>query len=159
MPSLAEWLVSDEPTPAATKYVSNQNRGNGSGSSPANAQEVQAALNGASPGQTFVAVCQTPGTIEFWNYPNGLTFPAGSTGNHITLQARQGDGVVISRARTFAARARRIVASGRKAGSASDDIDKNIWRSVGTFSGGAETDDRLVDRVRPPAPAHALPRA
>ena len=139
VPSLAEWLVSDEPTPAATKYVSNQNRGNGSGSSPANAQEVQAALNGASPGDVLLAVCQTPGTIEFWNYPNGLSFPSGSAGNYITLQARQGDGVVISAGEDFRGGAHaRTAASGRRAASA-DDIDKNIWRSVGTFSGGAQT--------------------
>ncbi len=53
----------------------------------------------------LLAVCQTPGTIEFWNYPNGLSFPSGSAGNYITLQARQGDGVVISARRGFLGRA------------------------------------------------------
>ena len=112
-PSPNGWS-SDEPDPAATKYVSNQNRGNGSGWSPANAQEVQAALNGASPGQTFVAVCQTPGFIEFWGYTNGLFFPAGSSGTHVTLKARQGDGVVICGTPTSSARGRRTAASGRR---------------------------------------------
>ena len=90
VPSLAEWLDSDETDPPVTKYVSNQNRGNGSGSSAGNAQEVQSALNGASPGDVLLAVCQTPGSIEHWNYPSGLSFPSGTVGNYITLQARQG---------------------------------------------------------------------
>ena len=138
VPSLAEWLFSDESTPTPTKYVSNQHRGNGSGSSPANAQEVQAALSSASPGQTFLAVCQTPGTIEFWSYPNGLTFPSGSAGNLITLQARQGDGVVISAGEDFAGARNPGSGFWTQSGLSADDISKKIWRSVGTFSGGAQ---------------------
>ena len=119
VPSLAEWLRSDLAGPTPTKYVSNQNRGNGSGSSPANAQEVQAALNGASRGQNFIAVCQTPGTIEFWNYPDGLDFRGTLSGSgFITLRARQGDGVVISAGEDFKGRAPLAAASGRRAGSA-----------------------------------------
>jgi hypothetical protein len=138
VPSLAEWLISDETDPTPTKFVSNQNRGNGSGSSPANAQEVQAALNGASPGQTFLAVCQTPGTIEFWNYPNGLTFPNGSSNNYITLQARQGDGVVISAGQDWAGS--RTANSGfwTQSGLSQADIDNKIWRSTNAV-GGAES--------------------
>jgi Concanavalin A-like lectin/glucanases superfamily len=137
-PSLAEWLPSDEADPTPTKYVSNQARGNGSGSSPADAQEVQAALNGASPGDVLLAVCQTPGTIEFWDYPNGLSFPSGSAGSYITLQAREGDGVVISAGEDFAGA--RTPGSGfwTQSGLSQADIDKNIWRSAGTFSGGAQ---------------------
>jgi hypothetical protein len=139
VPSLAEWLVSDEPTPMATKFVSNQNRGNGSGSSAANAQEVQAALNGASPGDVLLAVCQTAGTIEFWNYPNGLDFPSGSAGNLITLQARQGDGVVISAGEDFADARTPNNGFWTQSGLSAADIDKHIWRSVSTFSGGAQS--------------------
>ena len=138
-PSLSTFLASDEADPGTiTKYVSNQNRGNGSGSSAANAQEVQSALNGASAGQTFLAICQTPGTIEFWDYPSGLTFPAGSSGNYITLQARNGDGVVISRGEDFAGA--RTTGSGfwTQSGLSQADIDKDIWKSVATFSGGDE---------------------
>jgi Concanavalin A-like lectin/glucanases superfamily len=137
VPSLAEWLLSDEATPAATKYVSNQNRGNGSGSSPANAQEIQAALNGASAGQTFVAVCQTPGTIEYWEKPNGLTIPSGSAGNPVTLQARQGDGVVISKDQEFAGARTPNSGFWTQSGLSQDDINKKIWRSSGTFTSGA----------------------
>ena len=139
VPSLAEWLVSDEPTPAATKYVSNQNRGNGSGSSPANAQEVQAALNGAARGQNFIAVCQTPGTIEFWAYPNGLDFPGTLSGSSfITLQAREGDGVVISAGEDFSGARTPNSGFWTQSGLSQTDIDKHIWRSVGTFSGGEQ---------------------
>jgi hypothetical protein len=139
VPSLAEWLVSDEPDPTPTKYVSNQNRGNGSGSSPANAQEVQAALNGASPGHVLLAVCQTPGTIEFWDYRSGLSFPSGSAGNYVTLQARQGDGVVISAGEDFAGARTPNSGFWTQSGLSQDDIDKHIWRSTSTFSGGAQT--------------------
>jgi hypothetical protein len=139
VPSLAEWLVSDESDPTPTKFVSNQNRGNGSGSSPANAQEVQAALNGASPGQTFLVVCQTPGTIEHWNYPNGLTFPSGSSGNYITLQARQGDGVVISAGQDFAGARTPNSGFWTQSGLSQADIDKRIWKSTATFPGGTQT--------------------
>lgn len=138
VPSLAEWLFSDESTPTPTKFVSNQHRGNGSGSSPANAQEVQSALNSAAPGQTFVAVCQTPGTIEYWNYPNGLTFPNGTSGNRITLQARLGDGVVISAGQDFAGSQTPGSGFWTQSGLSQADIDKKIWRSTGTFSGGAQ---------------------
>jgi hypothetical protein len=85
IPSLTEWLTGDEATPTPTKYVSDQNRCDGSGSSPGNAQKVQAALNGASPGQTIVAVAETPGMVEFWDYPNGLSFPSGFSGSPTTL--------------------------------------------------------------------------
>ena len=138
LPSLAEWLTSDAATGTPTKYVSNQNRGNGTGSSPVNAQEVQAALNGASAGQTFVAVCQTPGTIEFWNYPNGLTFPSGTSGNYVTLKARQGDGVVISRGEDFAGARTPNSGFWTQSGLSQDDIDKHIWRSTATFPGGEQ---------------------
>lgn len=138
-PSLTEWLVSDEVDPTVTKYVSNQNRGNGSGSSPANAQEVQAALNGAAPGSTFLAVCQTPGTIEFWDYPNGLNMPNGSSGNFITLQARNGDGVVISAGEDFSGASSPGSGFWTQSGLSQSDIDKKIWRSVSTFSGGEQT--------------------
>ena len=137
-PSLAEWLTSDEATGTPTKFVSNQNRGNGSGSSAANAQEVQAALNGASAGQSFVAVCQTPGAIEHWSYPTGLNFPNGASGNRIVLKARQGDGVVISAGQTYAAA--RTINNGfwTQSGLSTDDINKHIWRSTATFSGGEQ---------------------
>ena len=139
VPSLAEWLPSDESNPTPTKYVSNANRGSGNGSSAANAQEVQAALNGASAGQTLLAVCQTPGTIEYWNYPNGLSLPSGSPGNLVTLQARQGDGVVISAGQDFAAARTPNSGFWTQSGLSQADIDKKIWRSTGTFSGGAQT--------------------
>jgi hypothetical protein len=138
VPSLAEWLVSDQPDPTPTKYVSNQTRGNGSGSSPANAQEVQAALNGAAPGQTFLAVCQTPGTIEHWSYPNGLSFPSGSAGNHITLQARNGDGIVINAGEAYGGARTKNSGFWTQSGLSGDDIAKQIWRSTSTFSGGAQ---------------------
>ena len=91
VPSLAEWLVSDETDPAVTKYVSDQDRGDGSGSSAANAQEVQDALDGASPGDVLLAVCQTPGTVEHWNYPSGLSFPSGTAGqlDHVASPQRR----------------------------------------------------------------------
>lgn len=138
IPLLTEWLTSDETTPSATKYVSNQNRGNGSGSTAANAQEVQAALTGASPGQTFIAVCQTPGTIEFWSYPSGLTFPSGSAGNYITLQARQNDGVVISAGQSWAGARSPNTGYWTQSGLSSADISKKIWRSTNSV-GGAES--------------------
>jgi hypothetical protein len=140
LPSLSEWLRSDVANPGTiTKFVSNANRGNGSGSSAANAQEVQAALNGASAGQTFLAVCQTAGSIEFWNYPNGLDFPNGtSNGNRVTLQARQGDGVVISAGQDFAGARTPNSGFWTQSGLSQSDIDKDIWRSTGTFSGGLQ---------------------
>jgi Concanavalin A-like lectin/glucanases superfamily len=138
VPSLAEWLPSDETDPVATKFVSNQNRGNGSGSSAANAQEVQAALNGASPGDVLLAVCQTAGTIEFWNYPNGLSFPNGSAGNYITLQSRQGDAIVISACEDFAGARTPNSGFWTQSGLSQADIDKKIWRSTGTFSGAEQ---------------------
>jgi Concanavalin A-like lectin/glucanases superfamily len=134
----AEFLVSDEANPGPiTKFVSRQDRGNGSGVSPDHAQELQAALSGASPGQTFLAVCQTPGTIEYWHYPNGLSFPNGSANNPITLQARQGDGIVISKDEEFAGA--RVPNSGfwTQSGLSPDDISKKIWRSSATFSTGS----------------------
>jgi hypothetical protein len=139
VPSLAEWLPSDEPNPTATKYVSNQNRGNGSGSSPGNAQEVQAALNGASPGDVLLAVCQTPGSTEFWNYPSGLRFPNGAAGNYVTLQARQGDAIVINAGEAYGAA--RTPGSGiwTQSGLSQADIGKQIWRSTSTFSGGQQS--------------------
>jgi hypothetical protein len=135
--SLAEWLKSDEADPTPTKFVSNQNRGNGSGSSPENAQELQAALNGASAGQTFLAVCQTAGTVEFWNYPNGLAFPSGSAGNFITLQARQGDGVVISAGENWSGARTSNSGFWTQSGLSADDVSKQIWRSANAV-GGAE---------------------
>jgi hypothetical protein len=133
-----EFLTSDEPNPGTiTKYVSNQNRGNGSGSSPANAQEVQAALNGASPGHTFLAVCQTPGTIEYWEKTGGLSIPSGTPGNPVTLQARQGDGVVISRDEQFAGARTPNSGFWTQSGLSQADIDKKIWRSTATFTTGA----------------------
>jgi hypothetical protein len=138
VPSLAEWLISDESDPLPTKYVSDQNRGDGSGSSPANAQAVQTALSGAAPGDTFLAVCQTPGTIEFWDYPNGLTFPSGSSNNYVTLQARQGDGVVVSAGEDFAGARTPKGGFWTQSGLSADDIDKNIWRSASTFPGGEQ---------------------
>ena len=102
VPSLGSFLKNDQTNPPPTKYVSNQTRGNGSGSSPANAQELQAASMARRPVMCFQAVCQTPGTIEFWDCPNGIAAPTGNAGNYITLEARQGDGIVLSRAEDFA---------------------------------------------------------
>jgi hypothetical protein len=137
VPSLAEWLKSDEADGSITKYVSNVNRGNGTGSSPENAQEVQAALNGASGGQVLLAVCQTPGAIEHWNYPSGLTFPSGTSHtNRVTLKARQGDGVVINAGQEFGGS--RTSGFWTQSGLSADDISKKIWRSVDTFTGGAQ---------------------
>jgi hypothetical protein len=138
VPSLAEWLRSDESDPTPTKFVAKQDRGNGSGSSPGHAQELQAALNNASPGQTFLAVCKTPGTIEFWDYPNGISFPSGSPGNPITLQARQGDGVVISAAESFAGARTPNSGYWTQSGLSQADIDAGIWKSTQSF-GSATT--------------------
>jgi hypothetical protein len=136
VPSLGSFLVNDGPNVTPTKFVSNQNRGNGSGSSPVNAQELQAALNGASPGQVFQAVAQTPGTVMFWDYAGGITFPTGSSGNAITLEARQGDGIVLSRCEDFAGARRPNSGFWTQSGLSQADIAKKIWRSTGTFSGG-----------------------
>ncbi len=128
-----EFLKSDEPNPGSiAKYVSDRNRGNGSGSSAANAQEVQAALDGAGAGQVLVAVAQTPGAVEFWQYPSGLKFPDGSAGKYVTLQARNGDGIVISKDEDFAAF--RTPDGGKWT---VYDAAKKIWKSTQTFSGGA----------------------
>jgi hypothetical protein len=139
-PSLAEWLTSDEADGTVTKFVSNANRGNGSGSSPQNAQEVQAALNGASGGQVLLAVCQTPGTIEHWTYASGLTFPNGTSHtNRVTLKAREGDGVVINAGGEFGGSRSPGTGFWTQSGLSADDINKKIWRSTATFTGGAQT--------------------
>jgi hypothetical protein len=119
VPCLADCLPSDEADPVPTKYVSNRSRGNGSGSSPASAQEVQVTHNGASLGDTFLAVCQTPRTTEFWDCPSGLSLPNGSSGNHITYRPRQVDVIVISVAAQFAAFRTPTSATWTKAGPAS----------------------------------------
>ncbi len=84
-------------------------------------------------------MCQAPGSIEHWNYPSGLSFPSGTAGNPITLQARKGDGVVISAAEKWSGS--RAPSSGfwTQSGLSGADVAKNIWRSVSTFSGGAQT--------------------
>ena len=135
-PSLGSFLKNDRTNAGATKFVSNQNRGNGSGSSPANAQELQAALNGASPGDVFQAVAQTAGSIEFWAYPTGIAAPTGTAANYITLEARQGDGIVLSRAQDFAGARTPNSGYWTQAGLDAADVAKHIWRSVGTVSGG-----------------------
>ena len=90
------------------------------------------------PGDVLLAVCQTPGTIEHWNYPSGLSFPSGTPGNRITLQARKGDAIVINAGGDFAGA--RTPGSGfwTQSGLSGADVAKNIWRSVSTFSGGAQ---------------------
>jgi Concanavalin A-like lectin/glucanases superfamily len=138
VPSLGSFLKNDQPNATPTKYVSNQNRGNGSGSSPTNAQELQAALSSAQPGHVLQAVAHTPGSIEYWDYPTGLTFPHGSSGNQIVLEARQGDGIVLSRCENFAGARTPNSGYWTQSGLSQADIDKKIWRSVGTVGGGAE---------------------
>lgn len=128
-----EFLKSDVSTPSATTYVSDQNRGDGSGSSPEDAQELQSALQSARPGHSLVAVAQTPGTIEYWEYPAGLSFPNGRSDSYVMLQAREGDGIIISKDERFA--------SFRKADTGQwelYDADKKIWRSKKSFYGGPE---------------------
>lgn len=139
VPSLADFLKSDEADPSVTKYVSNQDRGNGTGSSAANAQEVQDALTAASAGDVLLAVCQTPGTVEFWDYEAGLVFPNGSAGNVTVLQARQGDGVVITSGEDFSGARTANNGFWTQSGLSQADIDKQIWRSVSTFTGGSQS--------------------
>ena len=60
VPSLAEWLDSDVADVTVTKYVEQQNRGSGNGSSAANAQEVQAALTARGPATTSLGFARRP---------------------------------------------------------------------------------------------------
>lgn len=137
-PLLTEWLASDEADGTITKYVSNQNRGNGSGSSAANAQELQAALNGAAAGNVLLAVCQTPGATEHWTYASGLTMPSGISGSRITLKARLGDAVVINAGGEFGGSRTPNSGFWTQSGLSADDISKKIWRSASVFTGGAQ---------------------
>lgn len=137
-PSLGSFIKNDRPNATPTKYVSSQNRGNGSGSTPANAQELEAALNGASPGHVFQAIAQSAGAIEFWDYPSGISPPSGSAGNPITIEARQGDGIVLSRGQDFAGARTPNSGYWNQDTLSQADKDKKIWRSAGTVSGGGE---------------------
>ncbi len=142
IPSLTSFLPNDGALPAGPLvYVFDSNVANGSGSDAANAKEIQAAINAATPGQTLVAVAAEPGGTSFYDRPDGLTWTSatsGSSDSRIALIARPGDAVVIDRGRAFAAF--RTPSPGQstvwtQSGLSSDHISKKMWRSVQNFGG------------------------
>jgi hypothetical protein len=132
-----DFLASDGALPGSgIVYVYDTPLGNGSGSSAANAKEIQAAINAATAGQTLVAIAETPGGASYYNRPSGLTFPvSGVSGNPITLMARPGDTVVIDRGQEFATF--RTPSPGQNTKWELFDANKKIWRSVSTGFGGS----------------------
>ena len=130
-----DFLASDGTLPGSNLvYVYDTNLGDGSGSSAANAKEIQAALNAATAGKTLVAIAAAPGGTASYNRSGGLTFNAsGASGNPITLMARPGDTVIIDRALEFAAY--RTPSAGLGTKWELFNAGQHIWRSVSTGFG------------------------
>ena len=133
-----DFLASDASLPASPIYVYQTNLGNGSGSSAANAKEIQSAINAATAGQNLVAIASIPGGTSFYGrYIDGLTFPvSGAAGNPITLMARPGDTVVIDKGQEFAAFRNPSPGTSTNWTAVNPADGKHIWMSAAATFGG-----------------------
>ena len=139
VPLFTEWLPSDEAGETPDLYAKASASGTGSGTTEANAMSLSTALAALSAGQVLQYSCATPGTIEWADLPNGISLPSGtSTSNRTVIQAKNGDGLVISRGEDFADARTPDSGFWTQSGLSSDFINKKIWKSTGTFSGGQE---------------------
>ena len=127
LPSLAEWLVNDSETPP------------GGATTVTTPSALTTALSNAGPGDTIV--CNPSGgagTIAFWSLPSGINIPNGSANNFVTVMAALNKGIVVSAGENFAAARTPNNSFWNQTGLSTNDVNKNIWRSAATFSGGEQ---------------------